>query len=145
MLQLQVGGRRETSSLQISRLQARQGREAKQRVEKNVQDCSGNGSLPVASAQGDATQQHTATAAALSCTGLPSHSRRNKCPFPWDTTNKCEFQSAQAPDANRSSLNAMFTVVATVLQQIMTELNGAETGKVRIMKTALKLMKKNGR
>jgi hypothetical protein len=35
----------------------------------------------------------------------------------------------------------MFTVVATVFQQIMTELNGAETDEDRIM---LKLIKQNG-
>jgi hypothetical protein len=41
----------------------------------------------------------------------------------------------------------MFTVVATLFQQIMTELNVAES-EVRIMaiiKTVLKLMKQNGR
>jgi ABC-type thiamine transport system substrate-binding protein len=52
-------------------------------------------------------------------------------------------QSVQAPDANNSSLNDTFTVVAKVFQQIMTKLNGAESEEDRIMaitKTVLKLM-----
>jgi hypothetical protein len=36
-------------------------------------------------------------------------------------------QSVQAPNANNSSLNDMFKVVAKIFQQIMTELNGAES------------------
>jgi hypothetical protein len=56
-------------------------------------------------------------------------------------------QSVQAPDANNSSLNDMFIVVAKAFQQIMTELNGAESEEDRrgsITKIALKLMKQNG-
>jgi uncharacterized tellurite resistance protein B-like protein len=43
--------------------------------------------------------------------------------------------------------NDMFTVIATIFQQIMTELNGAESEEDRIMaitKIVLKLMKQNG-
>jgi hypothetical protein len=42
----------------------------------------------------------------------------------------------------------MFTAVATILQQIMTELNGADSEEDRIMiitRIVLKLMKQNGR
>jgi hypothetical protein len=42
----------------------------------------------------------------------------------------------------------MFSVVATIYQQIITELSGAELEETRIMaitKTVLKLMKQNGR
>jgi hypothetical protein len=42
----------------------------------------------------------------------------------------------------------MLTVVATILQQIMTELNGTESeedGIVAITKITLKLMKQSGR
>jgi hypothetical protein len=56
-------------------------------------------------------------------------------------------QSVQALDANSSSLNK-FTAVATIFQQIMTELNGAEPEEDRIVaitKIVLKLMKQNGR
>jgi hypothetical protein len=41
-------------------------------------------------------------------------------------------QSVQAPNANSSSLNDMFKVVAAIFQQIMTELNGAESEEDRI-------------
>jgi hypothetical protein len=56
-------------------------------------------------------------------------------------------QSDQAPNANSSSVNNMFKVVATIFQQIMTELNGNESEEDRIMviaKIVLKLMKRNG-
>jgi hypothetical protein len=41
----------------------------------------------------------------------------------------------------------MFTVVETAFQQIVTELNGAETekGRMAITKTLLKFTKRNGR
>jgi hypothetical protein len=42
-------------------------------------------------------------------------------------------QSLQAPNANTSALNDMFTVVATIFQQMMTEFNGAESEVDRIM------------
>jgi hypothetical protein len=57
-------------------------------------------------------------------------------------------QSVQAPNANSSSLNDMFTLFATIFQQIMTDLNGAESEEDRIMtitKIVLKLVKQNGR
>jgi hypothetical protein len=58
-------------------------------------------------------------------------------------------QSVQAPNANSSALNDMFTIVATIFQQIMTELTirGAKSEDVimAIIKTVLKLMKQNGR
>jgi hypothetical protein len=45
MLQLQVGGRRGTSSLQLSRLQPRQGRDAEEKVAGSAQDYNGKGVL----------------------------------------------------------------------------------------------------
>jgi hypothetical protein len=76
-----------------------------------------------------ATQQHTATAAALvdlSCTGLPYHSRRIKCPFLGGTANK--DQDSQFRILMQSSaLNNMFKVAAMIFRQIITELNGADT------------------
>jgi hypothetical protein len=85
MLQLQDGGRRGTSSLQLSRLQARQGRGAKEKVAESAQDYNRKGVLfkphhPRTILRGGATQQHTATAAisaALSCTGLLPHRLRH--------------------------------------------------------------------
>jgi hypothetical protein len=49
--------------------------------------------------------------------------------------------SVQTPDANSSSLNDMFTAVETVFQQIVTELNGAETEKGRIKNITKTLIK----
>jgi hypothetical protein len=43
------------------------------------------------------------------------------------------IQSIQAPNANSSSLNDKFKVAAMIFQQIMTELNGAESEEDRIM------------
>jgi hypothetical protein len=57
-------------------------------------------------------------------------------------------QSVEAPNANSSSLNDMFTVVATVFQQIMTDLSGTESEEDRIMtitKIVFKLMKQSVR
>jgi hypothetical protein len=76
MLQLQVGERRGTASLQLSRLQARRGRDAKEEVAERTQDYNWKGvhfqpHHPRTTLRGGATQQHTATAAtssALSCT-----------------------------------------------------------------------------
>jgi succinylarginine dihydrolase len=64
MLQLQVDGRRETSSIELSRLQARQGREAKEEVAERAQSYNGKGLLyqPHHSRTilyGGATQQHS--------------------------------------------------------------------------------------
>jgi hypothetical protein len=56
-------------------------------------------------------------------------------------------QSVQAPDANSSPLKDMFPVIATILQQIMTELSGAELEEDRIVaitEIVLKLMEQNG-
>jgi hypothetical protein len=50
-------------------------------------------------------------------------------------------QSVQAPNANSSSLNDIFTADATTFQHVMTELNGAESEADRMMaatKIALK-------
>jgi hypothetical protein len=57
-------------------------------------------------------------------------------------------QSVQAPNANSSPLDDSFTAVATIFQQIMTELNGPESEEERIMaitKIVLKLIKQNAR
>jgi hypothetical protein len=55
-------------------------------------------------------------------------------------------QSVKAPNVNSSSLN-LLTLVATVFQHIMIELNGAESEEDRIVgitKIVLILMKQNG-
>jgi hypothetical protein len=56
-------------------------------------------------------------------------------------------QSVQAPNAYSSSLNDIFKAVTTISQQIMTELNGAESEEYRIKvitRIVLILMKENG-
>jgi hypothetical protein len=45
ILQLQIGGQRGTSYLQLSRLQAHQGRDAKEKVSESAQDYNGKGVL----------------------------------------------------------------------------------------------------
>jgi hypothetical protein len=70
ILQLQVGGRRGTSSLQLSRLLARRGRDAKEKVTESAQDYIGKGVLfqphRPRTARAGAAQQHTATIGASS-------------------------------------------------------------------------------
>jgi hypothetical protein len=54
-------------------------------------------------------------------------------------------QSIQTPNVNSSSLKDIFDVVAMVFQQIMAELNGADSDKDRIVaitKIVLKHMKR---
>jgi hypothetical protein len=125
------------------------------KVAESAQDFSGKGVLfqphhSRALLLGGATQQHTATAAtsaALSCTNPPCHSWRNEYPSPL-RHNQVPSQSVQTPNANSSPLYDMFTVVTTIFQQIMTELNGAKSEKDRIMvitKIVLKLMVQNDR
>jgi hypothetical protein len=56
-------------------------------------------------------------------------------------------QSVQAPNANSSSLNDIFKVVAKIFQQIVTELSGAVSEEDRIIsltKIVFKFMKQNG-
>jgi hypothetical protein len=50
-----------------------------------------------------------------------------------------EKASVQAPNSNSSSKNDMFTVVGTIFQQIMTEINGAESEADRIVAITKKL------
>lgn len=100
LLQLQFGGQRGTWSLQISRLQARQGRES-QRAPKATTERAFSSSQTISGSlwtalRGSAMQQHTATATTSSapgCTGLPHYSGGNKCPAslqaqPTASTNK---------------------------------------------------------
>jgi hypothetical protein len=75
--------------------------------------------------RGGAVRQHT-TAAASSVPGCTSPPR-----LPWGA----------GPNANSSCLNGKLKVVGTVFQQIMTELNRADSV---ITRTVLKLMKQNG-
>jgi hypothetical protein len=80
---------------------------------------------------------------------LRSNTRQEKqlhrpAPPQWDIPTT-RTKSVQAYNANSSSLNAMFKVVATIYRQITTELNGARSEDVAITKIVLKLMNQNGR
>jgi hypothetical protein len=77
------------------------------------------------------TQQHigTAASATLSCAGLPRHSGRNDPTSLEAQLQQVPSQSVQAPNANVSSVNDMFRVVAMIFQQIMTGLKVAEPEK----------------
>jgi hypothetical protein len=88
----------------------------------------------------------TAVSFALGCTGLLRHCERNEFLDSLEaqpTSNK----SVQAPNVNSSSLSDRFKVVATVFQQIMTQLDGAELEEnkiVAITKIVLKFMMQDG-
>jgi hypothetical protein len=82
-----VGGRSGASSLQLSRLQAHQGRKAKEKVAESTQVDTGKEVLfqphqPRTILHGSAMQKHTAmtASASLSCMGLPHHSGSNQYP-----------------------------------------------------------------
>jgi hypothetical protein len=56
-------------------------------------------------------------------------------------------QSVQVANANSSSLKNMFKAVAMIFQQIMTDLNGAESEEDRTMgitKSCIKTREENG-
>jgi hypothetical protein len=116
----------------------RQGRDAKENVAESAQDYIKKGVLfqphhPWTVLRGGAAQQHTATASASSvpgCIGLHCHSGRNECLEAQSTSTK---SVSHTPNANSLSLNDMLKVVATVFQQIMAELNGAESEDDRIV------------
>jgi hypothetical protein len=140
MLQLQTGGRRGTSPLQLSRLQARQGIEAKEKVAEGAKDYNGKGVL--------FQPHHVKTILRRGATQQqpqPQQPPSVHTPVPqqWE-----KLVPNQTSNANSSSLNDMFTVVATILQQILTEFNWAESEEDRIMditKIVVKLMKQNDR
>jgi hypothetical protein len=77
-----------------------------------------------------AMRRNTAAASSVpGCAGLPRRSGANELRH----NQQVPSQSVQSPNANNSSLNDMFKVVTTVrvFQQIMTEVNGAESEEDR--------------
>jgi hypothetical protein len=69
------------------------------------------------------------------------------CPTSLEAQLITSIRSVQAPNVNSSSLSDMFSVVATVLQQIMREINGTKSEEdsiTTIIKIILKLMKQTG-
>jgi hypothetical protein len=118
MLQLQVGGWRGTSSLQLSRLRARQGRQAKEKVgESASHPTPGLSFAAMLRSNTQQQQQPQPPSVAQACApSLEAQAMRTKS-MSW----------VQAPNANSSSLNDKSTVVATAFQQIITDRNGAES------------------
>jgi hypothetical protein len=88
-----------------------------------------------------------AASATFSCTGLPRHGGRKEYPSSFEAQRATNSKSVQAPDANSSSVNDMFRVVAMMFQQIMT----AQWGQVRRRqnnghhKNGIKTHEENGR
>jgi hypothetical protein len=146
-LQLQVGEWKGTSSLQLSRLRACQGRDANEKVSDStprLQRAVLFQPHHPKIIRGGATQQPQPPSVAQACPVIVEE----RIAPPFFETQPTTRQSVQAPNANSSSLNDMYAAIATIFQQIMTQLNGAESQEDRIMattKTVLKLMKQNGR
>jgi hypothetical protein len=90
MLQLQVGGQRENSSLQLSRLQARQGRDAKGKVAESAQDYNWMGILqphrPWTNLRGSATQQQQQPQMPSVAQACPATVGEMSAPLHWGTT-----------------------------------------------------------
>jgi hypothetical protein len=97
------------------------------------------------------------TIAPLDCPDAATHRSNNSiviyprlhrpAPSPLRHNQQAPDQSVQTPGVNSSFLNGMFKAVATAFQQIMTELNGAESGEDSILAVTtivLKLLKQNG-
>jgi hypothetical protein len=135
MLQLQAGGRRGTSPLQLSSLQARQETGAKEKVADSAQNYNGKDVLFQSNhlwtvLHGGTTQeQPRPPPVAQACPTTVGEI----VPPPLRHNQQVPSQSVQAPDANSSSLNDVFTVVATEFQQIMTQLNWFESEEDRIV------------
>jgi hypothetical protein len=152
MLQLPVGGGRQTTSRQLSRLQTCQRKTAKKEGTKKIQTYHAEGVLlkphhTRCLLRGGPPRQRRTTAAKP---GNPSsgefstHTGIKYIPAP--AFQQETGQSVQAPNTYNQPLDNMLKVV-TVVQQIMTEFNGAgseEDKIVAITKIVLNLMKQNG-
>jgi hypothetical protein len=136
MMQLQLGGQKGTSSLQLSRV-CRYAKEEmrKRRSQRTLETTTGRVFSSSHTAPGQSFAATATASAALSCAGLPPPLRHNQ-------------QVSKARNSDSSSLNDIFTVVPTIFQKLVTELNGAEAEENRTMaitKIVLKLMKQNCR
>jgi cytoskeletal protein RodZ len=152
MLPQQVVGRRGTSSHQLSRLQARQDEMQKRkplRAPKTTMGsvvCSSHTNLGLVfmvalCSNIQQQQQPQLPSVTQAC---PATMKEKSALPPLRHNQQVPSQSVQAPNANSSSVNDLFTVVGMIFQQIMTELNGAESEEDRIMaitKILLKLVK----
>jgi hypothetical protein len=153
MLQLQAGGRRETPSVQLSRLQPRERRDPKKEDAKNTKKnttgmvfsskyttpgLSFASSLRNNTEQQQQHQPHRVPMAAPVAVEKPS--------VPASLRQQEPGQPVQASNVSNVSLDNMFRIAA-VVQQIMTDFSGAvseEAKIVAITKIVLNLMKQNG-
>jgi hypothetical protein len=133
MLQLPVSGGRESSSRQLSGLQTRQRGAPKKEGTENTQNYFGEGVLlkhhhSRCLLRGSTPRQRRPTAAATAISQVPvappptSAKQNIRAPALQQTTG----QSVQAPLVNSEPLDNMLRAV-TVVQQIMTEVSGAQS------------------
>jgi hypothetical protein len=139
VFQLEVGGRRGISSLQLVDAEATPETRTPKTTSGRV--FSSNHTIPGLS-----------FAAALH-TNTSKHQQPHPSPLCTDVVplrhNQQEVPnlSVQNPNVNSSSMNDIFIVVATVFEHVMAEFNGVESEEDRIMditKYTLKLMKRKG-
>jgi hypothetical protein len=154
MLQLPVGGRTKTPSRQLLGLQTCEGGAAGKEDTEDTQDYNRKGVLfqPnhsrfifAAALQGSSEQQQLYQTCQVEVAGPATVELR----VPGSSLQQDQQptgQSVQAPKVNSAPLDSVLRVV-TVVQQIMTEFNGAvseENKIVAITKTVLNLMQQNG-
>jgi hypothetical protein len=152
MLQLNVGGRQETTSIQLSWLQARPGRSPQKKGTENTKEHNGKGVLfnihqARSVLRGGSAEQRRATAAGSSTMGFCGiSSLRGKRSVPAPVRQKDAGQSVPATDVNSLPLENMMRVVS-VVHQIVTEINSSvseEDKIVAITEIVLNLLKQNG-
>jgi hypothetical protein len=140
MLQLPVGGRRETPSRQLSGLQTRERGDAEKEVVGNTQDYNRKGVLFqshhsglsfAAALRGRTEEQQQPQTHQVAVVGPAAVERRVSAALPQHEQQTC--QSVRAPNINCSSLDKMLRVIVTVVHQIMIESNGIVLQEARIV------------
>jgi hypothetical protein len=111
----------------------------KEEVAESVQDCNRKVVLfqphhPMTIFRGGATQWHNISSPSRPQFHRPVPPQLEKRVSPsLEAQPTISTKSVQAPNTNSSSLNDMFTVAATIFQQIMTELSGTESEVDRVV------------
>jgi hypothetical protein len=144
MLQLQTGGRRETPSVQLPRLQPRQGGDPQTTTGKLFTSNYRTSGLSFAEAlRNNAGHQQQRIPSQDPVAGPPAGIKLSTSA---SGQQQKSGQSVRAPIVNSQPLDNMLRVV-TAVQQMMTEFSGAvsvEDKIVAITKIVLNLMKQNG-
>jgi hypothetical protein len=148
MLQPPVCGRGESSSLQLAGLQAHERGDAQKEFAENTQDNNGKGVLQVCPRRrSEATQQQQRPQARQVAVAGPATMKPMGLAPSREHEQQATSQSVGAPNVNSLPLDNMLKVVVTVVQQILTEFNGAlseEAKIVAVTKIVLNIMKQNG-